>query len=149
MESKQYKQERKRALWKYKIFMGAITSILVLFCLLSGLHFALLSFGNVVVCNPGVALGFFGGWGIVLGIVGFIALILLARSFWAQRKCGPAWIGFGMLVAGGAVNMLDRLRFGCVRDYFDFFGWFVFNVADIGIFLGGVMIGIGLFVWKK
>jgi lipoprotein signal peptidase len=44
-------------------------------------------------------------------------------------------------VVGGAVgNVIDRLRFGAVADFFDAhaFGWhwYVFNVADAAIVIG-------------
>lgn len=42
-----------------------------------------------------------------------------------------------MLVASGAVwNLVQRFTTGCVLDYFDFFGIFVFNIADLMITSG-------------
>lgn len=41
------------------------------------------------------------------------------------------------LMLGGAVgNLIDRIRYGSVIDFFDFRVWPVFNVADIGICVG-------------
>ena len=54
---------------------------------------------------------------------------------------------FMILILGGAVsNLFDRIRFGCVVDFIDFRIWPVFNVADIGITLGTLML---LVRWKK
>jgi signal peptidase II len=52
---------------------------------------------------------------------------------------------FGVLVVGGALgNSIDRLRQGAVTDFLDFYWrdwhWPTFNVADICITLGAVLI---------
>jgi signal peptidase II len=48
------------------------------------------------------------------------------------------------LVAGGALgNIIDRVRFGYVVDFLDFYGLGfapVFNLADVGITLGAVLL---------
>jgi len=45
------------------------------------------------------------------------------------------------LIAGGALgNLVDRIRFGYVIDFFDFQIWPVFNVADTAIVLGQIML---------
>jgi signal peptidase II len=49
------------------------------------------------------------------------------------------------LIAGGAVgNLVDRLRFGSVVDFIDWYWrthhWYTFNVADSGISVGAVLL---------
>lgn len=55
-------------------------------------------------------------------------------------------IAFALILGGAAGNMIDRLRFGKVIDFLDFyigrFHWPAFNVADSAITLG-----IGIFVY--
>ena len=54
-------------------------------------------------------------------------------------------IGMG-LVIGGALgnNLIDRLVYGQVADFFHFYGfgydWYVFNIADIAITFGAIAI---------
>ncbi len=42
-----------------------------------------------------------------------------------------------MLIAiGGLLNVGERMAFGCVKDYLNFFGLFLFNLNDILVTLG-------------
>ena len=57
------------------------------------------------------------------------------------------------LVTGGALgNVIDRMRFGCVVDYLDFYildkwpHWPAFNVADSAISIGAVILILEGFV---
>ncbi len=46
--------------------------------------------------------------------------------------------GFGLIVAGGISNLLERIFFGYVTDYFFLFNG-VLNLADLYIFLGALL----------
>ena len=54
-------------------------------------------------------------------------------------------IGYGLII-GGALgnNLVDRVIYGKVADFFHFYGfgydWYVFNIADLAITLGAVAI---------
>lgn len=48
--------------------------------------------------------------------------------------------GLLMLLCGAAVNILERLRFGCVSDYISFFGLFNFNFQDLLVTSGIILI---------
>ena len=98
--------------------------------------------------NTGSAFGLFSsvdGARIFLTIVGFIALgailWMVHKGSDDQRRLSAA-LG---LVGGGAIgNVIDRLLYGAVVDFLDFhaFGWHwpAFNVADIGISCGAVLL---------
>jgi lipoprotein signal peptidase len=46
-----------------------------------------------------------------------------------------------ILIASGAIsNIIDRLSFGCVIDFIDLKFWPLFNLADIYITIGAIMI---------
>ena len=49
-----------------------------------------------------------------------------------------------MVLGGAAGNLLDRVRLGHVVDFIDFHFWPVFNVADIGITVGALLIVLAL-----
>ena len=49
-------------------------------------------------------------------------------------------MALGLLLGGAVGNLLDRLRFGHVVDFIDFRIWPVFNIADIAIVLGSILL---------
>lgn len=65
---------------------------------------------------------------------------------WAVRLRRALPLLAAALILGGAVgNLFDRVRLGYVVDfvhwhYQDRFSWPIFNVADVWIFLGGVLL---------
>ena len=62
-------------------------------------------------------------------------------------------IGFSLLLAGAVGNLIDRIRFGYVVDFisvrlFNVYDYPVFNIADISIVLGTILIVI-LILFEK
>jgi signal peptidase II len=104
-------------------------------------------FNLVMVWNRGVSFGLFAHEAEVMPYVlsGVAVAISVALFVWlarAERRWIAAAIG---LVVGGAVgNVIDRLRFGAVADFFDVhvagWHWPAFNVADAAIVVGVGMI---------
>ncbi len=108
-------------------------------------------FNLTFVTNTGAAFGFLAGeqamWRqaffVSISLVALIALFFAFRHFRAQGWCYAYAIGF---IAGGAIgNLIDRLRFGAVVDFLDFYikhyHWPAFNVAD-----SAITIGVGFFI---
>ena len=108
----------------------------------------LLSFLNIVfVRNTGVSFGMFSEWGIlgryffsIFSIVVGCFLILLA--IFSDTKVFRSSLG---LISSGALgNAIDRVYFGGVIDFIDFFiynfHWPAFNFADIFITLGVMLL---------
>ena len=57
-----------------------------------------------------------------------------------------------MLQVGGAIgNLIDRIRLGYVIDFLDFRIWPVFNIADMAIVIGALLLiyDIGILSPKK
>ena len=106
------------------------------------------SFFNLVLAhNTGAAFSFLagaGGWQRVFFIV--VASVASAVILYLLRKHGQQTL-FGLalsLVLGGALgNLIDRIRWGYVVDFLDFYygnyHWPAFNVADMAI-TGGVIL---------
>src|SRR5688572_21384864 len=105
-------------------------------------------FNLVLVHNRGAAFSFLseaGGWQrgvfIAIALVACIWIPLLLR-----KHRGETLFCFSLaLILGGALgNVIDRVRFGAVVDFLDFhaFGyhWPAFNVADMGISCGAVLL---------
>lgn len=104
-------------------------------------------FNLVMVWNRGVSFGMFSEQNqplllICLSLV--ICGVLLVWLFKAESRAVALAIG---LVIGGALgNVIDRVRFGAVADFFDFYienwHWPAFNIADSCIFIGVVVLCI-------
>lgn len=104
-------------------------------------------FNIVMVWNRGASFGLFGTqspWTpVVLGTIAVvISIALLVWLFRAQSKWLAAALAF---VIGGALgNAIDRAIYGAVADFLDFHAygnhWPAFNVADIAISVGVVML---------
>jgi len=106
------------------------------------------SFFNLVLAhNSGAAFSFLagaGGWQRVFFIV--VASVASAVILYLLRKHGQQTL-FSLalsLVLGGALgNLIDRIRWGYVVDFLDFYygnyHWPAFNVADMAI-TGGVIL---------
>ncbi len=55
---------------------------------------------------------------------------------------------FGLITAGAIGNLLDRLRLNYVVDFLDLGWWPVFNVADMAIVCGGILLVLKL-LWDE
>ncbi|MGN6558261.1 MAG: signal peptidase II [Solirubrobacterales bacterium] len=90
--------------------------------------------------NQGVAFGLAGGAGTGLVLVTVIALGVIGYLF-ARNPTRPGmWVAVG-LVAGGAIgNLADRIRAGAVTDFIAVGSWPPFNLADVAITLGVLLL---------
>jgi signal peptidase II len=90
--------------------------------------------------NEGAAFGLAGGGGIGLLLLAVAALVLVG-FFFARDPARPGmWVAVG-LVAGGAMgNLIDRALAGEVTDFIDLSHWPPFNLADVAIVAGVVLL---------
>lgn len=110
-------------------------------------------FNLVLVFNEGAAFSILSdadGWQrwffIGLGLVVSVILLGWIRQLGPRQ---PVTIGSLALVLEGPGNLIDRLLFGRVTDFLDFhygsWHWPAFNVADIAISLGVLLMFISMF----
>jgi signal peptidase II len=95
------------------------------------------------VTNSGIAFGLLdeGGDGLVLLITG--AALGLVLGWFALDSTRPGlWLGVGLLTGGAFGNLVDRVREGAVTDFIDPPLWPAFNVADIAITAGVIVIAL-------
>ncbi len=100
-------------------------------------------FNLVMVWNPGVSFGLFptdGGAGRAILITIQLAIVAML-VWWLRTTVRPLPVVAIAAVIGGAFgNIVDRILYGAVADFFDFhlFGyhWYAFNIADSAIVLG-------------
>ncbi len=104
-----------------------------------GIAFGLLSFDQEIYYNSLTIL---------------ICLITLIIAWLLVRSSGFEKMGFLMIIGGSLGNLFDRLFYSAVPDFIDLhynnFHWFIFNVADIFITLGVLLlITLEIFTKKK
>ena len=90
----------------------------------------------VHVRNTGVAFGVFSGGGALVLALTLVALMILV-VYLALRPGRPwLWLPTGMLVGGAVGNLIDRVASGSVIDFIKLPDWPAFNVADMSITFG-------------
>ena len=106
----------------------------------------------IYVRNPGAAMGMFPGGRIFLVTVSFlmsIVLVFVWRKISPENKVQRAALA---AIWGGAVgNLIDRVFYdGLVVDFIDLgigaHRFYTFNVADIGVSIGGTVLFISLWL---
>ncbi|HVV27857.1 MAG TPA: signal peptidase II [Rhizomicrobium sp.] len=104
-------------------------------------------FNLVMVWNPGISYGLFPASSrLGTGLLVAVSLIAVAGlTWWLWRSASKVLAtGFGLVIGGALGNLIDRLLYGKVADFFHFYGfgydWYVFNIADLAITLGAVAI---------
>ena len=107
-----------------------------------------------LVHNTGGAWGIFEGNPSALGIFSIaVCVLLIAYYLWQRHEVNLVQtIGIALIVAGGIGNVIDRFTLGYVTDFieFAFIDFPVFNVADIGVTCGFVLLFLGLIVsWRN
>jgi signal peptidase II len=90
----------------------------------------------VHVRNTGVAFSIFSGGGTLVLVFTLLALALLVGYFALHPGRPWLWIPTGMLVGGAVGNLIDRIARGAVTDFIKLPHWPAFNVADMSITLG-------------
>ena len=105
-----------------------------------------LFFNFELVWNKGVAFGLFsfGSSNVYNFITIIIFSVILIVSYLAFKEKSVEKVFFTMIAAGAIGNFYDRLTFRSVPDFIDIhvnnFHWFIFNIADIFITLGIIVL---------
>ena len=107
-----------------------------------------------LIWNEGIAFGLFSfDQNIYYNLLTiFIFIIILVIIYLMFKSHGWEKFGYLLIVGGSLGKIFDRVYYSAVPDfidiYFNNFHWFIFNVADIFITMG-VIILISLEVFKK
>ena len=85
---------------------------------------------------------------VLSGVAVVVLLVLLLRRAIPSRL---GMLSLSLLLAGAAGNFIDRLAFGYVTDMFQttFMNFPVFNVADIGVVVGGFFLVLAVLTAKE
>ena len=99
-----------------------------------------------LVRNPGTAFSLGEGKGPLLGVIACIVVVVLVR-FARQPRSLTSAVGIALILGGAVGNVVDRIvrsphgfMKGHVVDFIDFKFWPVFNVADMGVTCGIILV---------
>jgi len=96
------------------------------------------------VQNQGAAFGILPGrsWLFLAGA--FLVVVIFIIINCKRSQSNSVQIITGLITAGAVGNVIDRIRLGYVIDFFDLGWWPVFNIADIAIVCGALLLLIVL-----
>lgn len=105
------------------------------------------SFNLVMGWNRGISFGLFDSssppnqW-LLISLALIIVIFLLIWLWRSETRITS--IALGLIVGGALGNVIDRIQYGAVADFLDFyvgsFHWPAFNVADAGITIGVIVL---------
>lgn len=90
--------------------------------------------------NRGVAFGLAGGAGTGLVLVTLLALGVIGYLFARNPGRPGMWVAVGLLAGGAVGNLADRIRADAVTDFIAVGSWPPFNLADVAITLGVLLL---------
>lgn len=94
------------------------------------------------ILNPGASFGILANHIFLFVLLTFVVLTFIFWLVWQEERINKVQqVLLGMITGGAMGNLVDRLRQGAVIDFIDFRGiWpYIFNVADIGVVVGGFL----------
>jgi signal peptidase II len=115
-------------------------------------------FSLTLVHNSGAAFGFLaehGPWRLWFFLLTALAALVGITLFYLKSP-EKGWLllfGCSFIAGGAAGNLIDRIRFGYVVDFLDFYidglHWPAFNVADSAITVGTALLALYLLREEK
>ena len=102
--------------------------------------------------NTGVAFSMFSDnrW-VLVGITSVMLIVALAFFLSGKIKDKLELFALSLIIAGGVGNLIDRLSLGYVIDFIDvrIINFAIFNVADMCITIGAILVCIAAFAAEK
>ncbi len=90
--------------------------------------------------NSGVAFSALSGGGAIVYLFTALALSALIAYLTVRPERRWLWLPTGMLIGGAIGNLIDRLDSGAVTDFIKLPHWPAFNVADMSITFGVLLL---------
>ncbi|MEW6623170.1 MAG: signal peptidase II [Bacillota bacterium] len=103
------------------------------------------------VRNPGAAFGILQNQILFFILITFAVVLVLIGVYWkvAHRKNLVLTVALALQLGGAIGNLIDRIRYSSVVDFFDFRIWPVFNIADMAIVVGVILFAWQLLIWHE
>ena len=90
--------------------------------------------------NTGAAFGVFQGNNIFFITIGIIFLVIFISWVVKLKPSFPNNLYFAMILGGACSNLVDRIFLGYVVDYIYLRFWSIFNLSDVFITVGCILI---------
>ena len=95
--------------------------------------------------NRGMAFGMLSDHRWVFMLLSVVGIALIGAYMWFYVKGRMGRVALALIIGGGFGNMIDRVAYGFVVDFIDFYAFdfwkWVFNIAD-----SAVCVGAGFFI---
>lgn len=106
--------------------------------------------GIQIVNNTGMALGFNEGNGknifLTIFVLGIIMVFMKNQSEQIDNKTRLSLL---FVIAGGISNLIDRIFRGAVLDFIKLYKLPVFNIADLYVVIGWVLLIVFLIIYSR
>lgn len=100
------------------------------------------------IYNTGATFGLFAGGGDIFRYLAIVvSLGIIYYNFILPGHHHLLRLALGLQMGGALGNMIDRFRIGHVTDFIDIGPWYIFNLADLAVVSGAVILGI--MVWQE
>jgi signal peptidase II len=99
-------------------------------------------FGLTLTHNSGVAFGLASGGGTRLVLLTAVALLVVGYVFARNPTRTGMWVAAGLLAGGALGNLADRVRADAVTDYVQIGSWPAFNLADVAVTAGVLLLAL-------
>ena len=107
-------------------------------------------FHITLIHNTGAAFGMFKGRTHVFSAISvFVITLITAYLLRAKSVERVIAVSLGLILGGAVSNLIDRLWFGYVIDFFDFRIWPVFNIADSCITIGTIILAASILFGRE
>lgn len=93
--------------------------------------------------NSGIAFGLAGDFPPLILIAVAVGIVAVLLMLGRQLRWRSAWLAIGLILGGALGNLMDRALRGSVVDFISFPHWPTFNVADIAITVGVILLLLG------
>lgn len=136
----------------FTFFLDLITKNYALSSLIINHSISINNFLNFTLAfNHGAAFSFLsnaGGWQRWFFII-FSVIVILIITYILVKEKNSKYIAFSFVIGGAIGNLYDRILYGYVIDFIEFhynsFYWPIFNIADIAISIGIILLLYSMF----